>query len=631
MSNWKSKSPTNNRMSTNLDLNNDDDDWDTDPDFVRDMDEMDQRWGSKRTVGSINMSKLIDEVHHDHKSIMKEKFLHPSQATTTSSTRKIMTTSSSTSSSSFVKDTSSVSPDHHHHQQPINGSTISDMKKSLFENSSKFDSTRVKNNPSTTKTKPLYEHDSGFKSTLDRFKQGVDGPKGNNLNREEKTSYNKNIHGSTSSKEIPIQQETTTTTKSTPKQNKYLREPILTKSTTAYEQTSKMRPTITSTSSKPKDIVEEIEDDVPKAFHSIQAKIEAYKKELEELQNKVAQKAELAKTIKKTSPTAMNKTKNIEENTTNIQYVDRNENGSNIKNFPDENPLISESIKSMREKFDSLCREGEDDFRRRTEAKRKEFFDEIKNQVRETRRGLDGFDDPIDEEFEDMKKRFLEKTQKMSSNKIKTSSTSQSNSPRQQQTPSPSHTKINHNNSQTSLGSPKIYTKRETHREEVVSKIVKENDKVIENETKRNVEHSSSHHGSSEDEEHHIERAKEIPITLKHHQTNNDANDLPKNNPKSSSPSHQSPRTESPVDRIKRQNPTLKPSMKGAGLMARTLYDYQAAETDELSFEVDDLITNIEKIDQGWYKGTMTFRDGKKREGLFPANYVKLLNDDGEF
>jgi hypothetical protein len=65
--------------------------------------------------------------------------------------------------------------------------------------------------------------------------------------------------------------------------------------------------------------------------------------------------------------------------------------------------------------------------------------------------------------------------------------------------------------------------------------------------------------------------------------------------------------------------------------MARTLYDYQAAEDDELSFDSDDLITNIEKIHEGWYKGSITYKDGRKREGLFPANYAKLLNDFSEY
>ena len=44
---------------------------------------------------------------------------------------------------------------------------------------------------------------------------------------------------------------------------------------------------------------------------------------------------------------------------------------------------------------------------------------------------------------------------------------------------------------------------------------------------------------------------------------------------------------------------------------------------DEISFDPDDIITNIEVIDDGWYMGDF----GGKR-GLFPSNYVEK-NDDG--
>ena len=40
---------------------------------------------------------------------------------------------------------------------------------------------------------------------------------------------------------------------------------------------------------------------------------------------------------------------------------------------------------------------------------------------------------------------------------------------------------------------------------------------------------------------------------------------------------------------------------------------------DELSFDVDEIITNIEQVDPGWWIGTL---DGSC--GLFPSNYVVL-------
>uniref|UniRef100_A0A4W3JVL0 Cortactin n=1 Tax=Callorhinchus milii TaxID=7868 RepID=A0A4W3JVL0_CALMI len=44
-----------------------------------------------------------------------------------------------------------------------------------------------------------------------------------------------------------------------------------------------------------------------------------------------------------------------------------------------------------------------------------------------------------------------------------------------------------------------------------------------------------------------------------------------------------------------------------------------SAGDDEISFDPDDLITNIEMIDEGWWRG-----ECKGRYGLFPANYVEL-------
>lgn len=41
---------------------------------------------------------------------------------------------------------------------------------------------------------------------------------------------------------------------------------------------------------------------------------------------------------------------------------------------------------------------------------------------------------------------------------------------------------------------------------------------------------------------------------------------------------------------------------------------------DEISFNPDDIITNVEMIDEGWWKGQC-----HGRIGLFPAAYVELL------
>uniref|UniRef100_A0A673HLG3 Src substrate protein p85-like n=1 Tax=Sinocyclocheilus rhinocerous TaxID=307959 RepID=A0A673HLG3_9TELE len=55
------------------------------------------------------------------------------------------------------------------------------------------------------------------------------------------------------------------------------------------------------------------------------------------------------------------------------------------------------------------------------------------------------------------------------------------------------------------------------------------------------------------------------------------------------------------------------------GMTAVALYDYQAAGDDEISFDPDDVITNIEMIDEGWWRGVC-----RGTYGLFPANYVEV-------
>ncbi|XP_039174620.1 src substrate cortactin-like isoform X4 [Crotalus tigris] len=56
-------------------------------------------------------------------------------------------------------------------------------------------------------------------------------------------------------------------------------------------------------------------------------------------------------------------------------------------------------------------------------------------------------------------------------------------------------------------------------------------------------------------------------------------------------------------------------------LSALALYDYQGEGDDEISFDPGDTITSIERVDEGWWRGSCG-----GRVGLFPANYVKLLS-----
>ncbi len=48
---------------------------------------------------------------------------------------------------------------------------------------------------------------------------------------------------------------------------------------------------------------------------------------------------------------------------------------------------------------------------------------------------------------------------------------------------------------------------------------------------------------------------------------------------------------------------------------------------DEITFDPDDIITNIDKFDEGWWRGTAP--SGKS--GIFPSNYVEVISEGQVF
>ncbi|KAK3514586.1 hypothetical protein QTP70_021644, partial [Hemibagrus guttatus] len=56
-------------------------------------------------------------------------------------------------------------------------------------------------------------------------------------------------------------------------------------------------------------------------------------------------------------------------------------------------------------------------------------------------------------------------------------------------------------------------------------------------------------------------------------------------------------------------------------LRVRALYDYQAEDDTEISFEPGDIIMDVETVDKAWWRGFS--KDG--RQGLFPSNYVETI------
>ncbi|KAI2658592.1 LIM and SH3 domain protein 1 [Labeo rohita] len=64
------------------------------------------------------------------------------------------------------------------------------------------------------------------------------------------------------------------------------------------------------------------------------------------------------------------------------------------------------------------------------------------------------------------------------------------------------------------------------------------------------------------------------------------------------------------------------PQPSGGGKHYRAIYDYVAADEDEVSFADGDLIVDVQQIDEGWMFGRVE-RTGQ--QGMLPANYVEAM------
>lgn len=62
------------------------------------------------------------------------------------------------------------------------------------------------------------------------------------------------------------------------------------------------------------------------------------------------------------------------------------------------------------------------------------------------------------------------------------------------------------------------------------------------------------------------------------------------------------------------------------GKRALVQYDYEKAEDNELELVEGDYVTNIEMVDEDWWMGT----NKKGESGLFPSNYVELVEEEEE-
>ncbi|OTA82201.1 hypothetical protein M434DRAFT_401114 [Hypoxylon sp. CO27-5] len=68
------------------------------------------------------------------------------------------------------------------------------------------------------------------------------------------------------------------------------------------------------------------------------------------------------------------------------------------------------------------------------------------------------------------------------------------------------------------------------------------------------------------------------------------------------------------------------PAASSGGKRALIQYDYEKAEDNELELREGEYVTNIEMVDEDWWMGT----NARGETGLFPSNYVELVDDEAE-
>lgn len=101
--------------------------------------------------------------------------------------------------------------------------------------------------------------------------------------------------------------------------------------------------------------------------------------------------------------------------------------------------------------------------------------------------------------------------------------------------------------------------------------------------------------------------------------------------PVAASPAAASPQAETPTSgrgaqaarstpSVAAASPRASPAGDSGHVKAKALFDYQAAESNELSFDIGDIITVTKQDASGWWEGSC-----KGRTGMFPGNYVEVI------
>lgn len=73
-----------------------------------------------------------------------------------------------------------------------------------------------------------------------------------------------------------------------------------------------------------------------------------------------------------------------------------------------------------------------------------------------------------------------------------------------------------------------------------------------------------------------------------------------------------------------RASPATRANVPVNGKHALAQYDYEKAEDNELELREGEYVTEIDMVDEDWWMG----RNSRGESGLFPCNYVELVDDD---
>jgi hypothetical protein len=70
--------------------------------------------------------------------------------------------------------------------------------------------------------------------------------------------------------------------------------------------------------------------------------------------------------------------------------------------------------------------------------------------------------------------------------------------------------------------------------------------------------------------------------------------------------------------------PEPEPEQTQGGPRAQIQYDYEKAEDNEIELREGEFVTDIEMVDEDWWVGV----NSQGERGLFPANYVEIVDDE---